>query len=687
VLDTLLPKYPPRVENSLKALKRAVDHYLDERYAPALAAFPDTASANATAVADFFLLYRAKTNLALDRDEEALRDFRLLQKDHPQSSQLHEAILGECQAWLKLHDPRAALAVLNNPGLEQSAEILYFHGRAQEDAGMRQGAIDLYLRVYTDFVASETAALALERLMALAPEAVSPAANFKPLLRRAENLIRSGKNAEARAQLLKLNAVPAPDRSSVEKLNLLRGQTEHNLGHSRAALSHLQSVKDDNGSLHAQSLYFQALAYRRLQEEASFLAIRDLALERYPQSSFTEKILHSVATYFDVKNQPARADQAYRTIAGNFPTGEHAERARWKIALFAYTEGRYAEALHAFWNSLFTYPEADSAGATIYWMGRCYERLGDRGHAAYLYRRARALSNNSYYGRRAAEAENGLKKQKPSAPQDYQGISFDQVSRTLDGLSLTETSIQEPPMPVTRLIERARQLVVADLPDLALTELRSAMRRFPEERALSFVMSRVHESKQDFYSVIVTLRRAFPNYDVRPHEALPDEVWRLFFPVRHWEVISAQARKNGLDPALILGVIRQESAFKEEARSPANARGLMQVLPTTGRQLAREAKIPRYSTPKLFRAETNIVLGTRHLAALLRQFGHREELALAAYNAGENRVDRWLQELGNVDMVEFVERIPFSETRGYVKQVLTGKSHYRVLSAAARNNP
>jgi soluble lytic murein transglycosylase len=674
------------VENSLKALKRAVDHYLDDRYAPALAAFPDTAAANATAVADFFLLYRAKTNLALDRDEEALRDFRLLQKNHPQSSQLPEAILGECQALLKLHDPGAALAALNNPGLEQSAEILYFRGRAQEDAGMRQGAIDLYLRVYTDFVASETASLALERLMALAPEVVSPAANFKPLLHRAENLIRSGKNAEARAQLLKLNAVPAPDHSSAEKLNLLRGQTEHNLGHSRVALSHLQSVKD-SASLHAQSLYFQALAYRRLQEEASFLAIRDQALERYPESSFTEKILHSVATYFDVKNQPARADQAYRTIAEKFSTGEYAERARWKMALFAYTEGRYAEALHAFWNSLLAHPEADSAGAAIYWMGRCYERLGDRVHAAHLYRRARELSNNSYYGQRAAEAESGLKKQKPTAVQDYPGISFDQVSRTLDNLRLTETSIQEPPMPVTRLIERARQLVAADLPDLALAELRSAMRGFPEERALSFVMSQIHESKQDFYSVIVTLRRAFPNYDVRPHEALPDEVWRLFFPVRHWEVISSQAKKNGLDPALILGVIRQESAFKEEARSSANARGLMQVLPTTGRQLAREARVPRYSTPKLFRAETNIILGTRHLAALLRQFGHREELALAAYNAGENRVDRWLQELGNVDMAEFVERIPFSETRGYVKLVLAGKSHYRVLSAVSRNNP
>jgi soluble lytic murein transglycosylase-like protein len=302
-----------------------------------------------------------------------------------------------------------------------------------------------------------------------------------------------------------------------------------------------------------------------------------------------------------------------------------------------------------------------------------------------LYRRARTLTNNSYYGQRAAETESLLKRQKPSA-QEYQGINFDDVSRTLDKLRLTETSVQEPSAPITQLIERARQLVVADLPDFALEDLGSGKRRFPEDKALSFVISRIHASKQDFYSVIVTLRRAFPNYDVRPPEALPDEVWRLFYPVRHWDVITSQAKKHSLDPALILGVIRQESAFKEEARSSANARGLMQLLPTTGRRLAREAGVPRFSTPKLFRPETNITLGARYLAALLRQFG-REELALAAYNAGENRVDRWLQEMGNVDMAEFVERIPFSETRSYVKQVLTGKGHYQALSPVSRTNP
>jgi soluble lytic murein transglycosylase len=137
-----------------------------------------------------------------------------------------------------------------------------------------------------------------------------------------------------------------------------------------------------------------------------------------------------------------------------------------------------------------------------------------------------------------------------------------------------------------------------------------------------------------------------------------------------------------LDPALVLGLIRQESAFDENARSSANARGLMQLLPSTGRRIARQARITRYGSKKLYQAETNIILGTKHLAYLVQQYG-KIELALAAYNAGDTRVDRWLKEFGNVDMAEFVERVPFSETRGYIKQVISNRARYRLLTAAA----
>jgi soluble lytic murein transglycosylase len=152
--------------------------------------------------------------------------------------------------------------------------------------------------------------------------------------------------------------------------------------------------------------------------------------------------------------------------------------------------------------------------------------------------------------------------------------------------------------------------------------------------------------------------------------------------VRHWNIISSLAAKGGLAPSLILGLIRQESAFNEKARSPANARGLMQILPSTARKIVRQARMKRYSVQKLYQPETNITLGTQCLASLMRRYG-KPELALAAYNAGESRVHRWMKEFGDADMPEFVEWIPFSETRGYVKQVLSNQAFYSLLTSSA----
>jgi soluble lytic murein transglycosylase len=133
---------------------------------------------------------------------------------------------------------------------------------------------------------------------------------------------------------------------------------------------------------------------------------------------------------------------------------------------------------------------------------------------------------------------------------------------------------------------------------------------------------------------------------------------------------------------LILGLIRQESAFDGKARSRSNARGLMQILPSTGRTLARTERIRNYNAAKLFDPEINILLGTRHLTSLLKRYGSTE-LALAAYNAGSSRVDRWVSLFGKEDPAQFVEQIPFGETRNYVKQVLSNKAFYELTRSSS----
>jgi soluble lytic murein transglycosylase len=319
----------------------------------------------------------------------------------------------------------------------------------------------------------------------------------------------------------------------------------------------------------------------------------------------------------------------------------------------------------------------------MYWMGRCYERAGEFGNAHYLYDRTVTLANGSYYGQRAREAEAALQKSGSFPKNSVSGIDFKQVVEACNGIQFAPVALPEPDEAGARIIERARQLVSAGLQDLALSELRWGSRRYPRnEVPVAYVVSRIHLSMGDYYESIAFLRRAYPDYIGRPDTSLPDEIWQLLFPVRHWETISEQAGKAKLDPTLILGIIRQESAFEEKARSRANARGLMQILPSTGRALARQARVTRYTTTKLYQAQTNITLGTRHLSYLLQQFG-KLELALAAYNAGKSRVDRWLKEFGDEDMAQFVEQIPFSETRNYVKQVLGNKAHYDRLTSSS----
>ncbi len=154
---------------------------------------------------------------------------------------------------------------------------------------------------------------------------------------------------------------------------------------------------------------------------------------------------------------------------------------------------------------------------------------------------------------------------------------------------------------------------------------------------------------------------------------------RLFHPLRYCAEIGAAAAEQGLDPFLIAAVIRTESSFREEAVSSEGARGLMQLLPSTAEWLASQNGESDFHPDKLFEPGYNIAVGSRYLAGLLRQFGGNEVAALAAYNGGRGRVQRWLEE-GLWDGSEAaLARIPFGETRAFVKRVLKNYRSYREL--------
>jgi soluble lytic murein transglycosylase len=152
---------------------------------------------------------------------------------------------------------------------------------------------------------------------------------------------------------------------------------------------------------------------------------------------------------------------------------------------------------------------------------------------------------------------------------------------------------------------------------------------------------------------------------------------RYRYPLAYWEMIRKISEERGLDPFLVLALIRQESLFDPKAVSPATASGLMQLLPSTAVQTAGQLGLSPVQPENLFEPDLNLTLGTHYLKGLLQRYSNNVIRALAAYNAGENAVARWEQQSQVEDDEEFIERITYRETRLYVKLVLRNHSTYR----------
>jgi soluble lytic murein transglycosylase len=168
-----------------------------------------------------------------------------------------------------------------------------------------------------------------------------------------------------------------------------------------------------------------------------------------------------------------------------------------------------------------------------------------------------------------------------------------------------------------------------------------------------------------------------PNFDARKLEDLPIDVWKVLYPLPYEAVIRREAARNNFDPMLAAGLMRQESTFQADALSPQNAIGLMQVIPKTGKLLAKQLRV-RFSPDRLFQPEYNIQLGMLYISGLVKLTG-APEYALAAFDAGEDRIAAWKAERNYEEIPELVESIPFSETRDYVQIVLRNSEVYRMI--------
>ncbi|HUS18762.1 MAG TPA: transglycosylase SLT domain-containing protein, partial [Terriglobales bacterium] len=391
-----------------------------------------------------------------------------------------------------------------------------------------------------------------------------------------------------------------------------------------------------------------------------------------PASGWFQEALLSLGNKFLLRNDYANAAGAYTELAQRFPTGRYGPGAHWKAAWLQYRLAKWAEAKAGFDRHIADFPNSAEVPNALYWRGRLAENEGDIQKARSCYQKLNERFRNYYY---AMLARDRLRVIKLAPVED--DATFARIPSAPDPATIFESSND-----VTDIrLSKARLLSNAAMYEQAQKELESAAK----DRSNKWVVGEMVKLQQDAgkpHIALQTLKRAYPAYFAIDVGSLPRPMLETLFPRPYWPDLKVNAAANSLDPYLIASLIRQESEFNPLAVSHANAYGLMQLLPTVGKKLAKEVKLKPFSTARLLEPQANIRLGTRYFRQMIDGNGGTVEYALAAYNAGSNRVSDWRASGNFKDMPEFVESIPFTETREYVQAIVRNVELYKRIYAS-----
>jgi soluble lytic murein transglycosylase len=661
---------------ALAKLARGVKAIAEGNFATGLPLVNDPALAS-TPLADYARYYSGVALARLSRLSEADAVFSALLLRAP-SGYLRGAVplrLAEI-AQARQDSPRAE-RILRELKLEETSEpeeTLLRLGMVEESIGHREHALEAYRSIYYDYPLSGQADAAQAGIERTQPAGTMPEDLIDRALSRAERLYTARRWGQARAAYEGLAPIVQGDNTNLVALRI--AECDYRLDRYRAARDGVKPFTG-HGPLEAEARFFYANAIKALGDRQSYITLSRELVSDFPETEWAVETLNNLAQLYATSDEDDTADQVFRELLARFPTHRYSERAAWKAGWVDYRNRRFAEAAAIFESAAATFPRADNRPAWLYWSGRARDQMNDAPTANARYRLVVADYANSYYGR-LASALLAARRQPMTVEADV----------TPPAIALGRT----PPS------ERAiRELTAAQLFDDALREVQYAQEVWGDSPQLQATTAWIRhqqglalKAQERFAALrgaINTMRRAYPQFLAAGGEDIPQDVLRIIFPLDYWPLIEKYSRQNDLDPYLITALMAQESTFTAEIRSSANARGLMQLMPSTARRYASKLGIRPFTTALLAQPEINVRIGSYYFKELMDQFGGAH-YALAAYNAGEHRVVRWLKEAPGLPTDEFIDNIPFPETQTYVKRILgTAEDYRRLYGNASRTAP
>jgi soluble lytic murein transglycosylase-like protein len=448
--------------------------------------------------------------------------------------------------------------------------------------------------------------------------------------------------------LLKAEALTRSQRG-IEALSLLADQTAPDLRRA-TALEWARAAAAEEAGTARRGRSLTAAERRELHLRAQQHLEKVVATGGDPELS--KKALKSLYADFMTDGLFDRAVEALRKLRRLDPTDTTGAANLWQIGWQEYGRGNYTGAVGT-WTELYAlYPKDSNGRRGRYWTGRAFELLGETERAQQIYREVAQADTTDFYRKHALARLKG--KPVPAASEQL-----------------------ADPWPSDPGLDRVRLLTELALDSLAATELgliRDKVQPQPLKATEALILAHQGERRKSM-SVI---RDAFPALGGPFQATLPLEARRIYYPLDYEEPIRTWASTNRLPVHLVYGIIRQESAFDPTAQSWAGARGLMQLMPATARELATKAGLP-YSHEKLSDPHYNVRLGTTYFRQVYSMFDENLELSLAGYNGGPYRIKRLWNEAGARELDRFLEGLNIEESKTYVKRILVLSDSYRQL--------
>ena len=555
---------------------------------------------------------------------------------------------------------------------QPSADLVL--ARAFEATGDLPQAAEYYQRVYYYYPTAKEATDAANALVTLQARLGDTYPPVMPtsMIARAQKLFDAKNPAAARIELTA--AIPQLGGTQRDLARVRLGEADFLSNRVRDAFEYLSGLKVDDPEADAERLSYLIRCARKEDRHADVQPFIKQLETQHPQSLWRLDALIFVADQARTENDDRVYLPLYRACATTFPKEPRSAWCHWRLAFDSYRHDG-PDAYDLLRSHVQQYPNSEDVNNALYFLGRLQERKNDNASARACYEELIALFPNTYY---AVVARTRL--QQPSLQAATATPEMLEFLHSVDWPSRNEFPSFTPGQLAESRIERAQLLQLAGLNDFAEGELKFGARNDGvQQNVYAYQLAKFAAARNAPDQALRYVKAYAPGYLYMPLDQAPVGFWQLAFPIPFRTAITRYSQDQSLDPFLVAALIRQESEFSPSVKSHANAYGLMQLLPSTGSQLARQFGIRRFSSSQLLVPERNIQLGTRYFHNLLNSYGGQVELALASYNAGPGRANMWRNWGPFREQPEFIETVPFQETRNYIQIVLRNADVYRRL--------